>query len=121
MRRKTVPADDMIFLMTTVLSLAIVGVIVIRLIRIQRGLLGFVLAALAIVLIVYWMKEFRKTVREELFKMKVRRPSSKRDLIYDVVDHGPDMIVIAEIPGPEDEVKAHVIDSNLVILGGQGF
>ena len=113
--------SDMIFLMTTVLSLAIVGMIIIRLIRIQRGLLGFVLAALAIVLIVYWMMEFRKTVREELIKMKVRSPSSKRDFVYDVLSHGSEMTVTVEVPGPQEEIKVHIVDRNLVIHGGQGF
>lgn len=108
----------MIFHTITILSLVVIGMIVTLLIRVQRGLLGFILATLAMALLVYWLKEFRKTVKDEL--LPAMSPS-KAEWVYDVVDHGSEMRVIAEVPGPESEVKASLVDHNLEILGGQGF
>ena len=117
MRRK-IETTDIVFHAITILSLLVIGIIVTRLIRVQRGLLGFILAALTIVLVLYWMKELRGTVKEEL--LKVTRPS-KAKRIYDIVNHGSEVEVVAEVPGPESEVKASLVDHNMEILGGQGL
>jgi len=116
-RTKT-ETTDMISFAITILSLVVIGTIVTLLIRVQRGLLGFILATLALALLIYWLKEFRKTVKKELLPVISH---SESEWVYDVVDHGSEMKMIAKVPGPESEVKASLVDHNLEILGGQGF
>ncbi|MEM3063523.1 MAG: hypothetical protein QW303_08285, partial [Nitrososphaerota archaeon] len=46
---------------------------------------------------------------------------SKTKWIYDVIDYGTEITIIAEVPGPENKVKVNLIDHDLEIFGGQGF
>lgn len=105
-------------LIITIIGLIVIGIIAILLIRFQRGLLGFILTALAVVLLVFWLKEIQKTIKEEIALVK---PSPKTKWIYDVIDYGMEITIIAEVPGPENKVKVSLINHDLEILGGQGF
>ncbi|MEM3063181.1 MAG: hypothetical protein QW303_06540, partial [Nitrososphaerota archaeon] len=107
---------DMIPLIVIIIGLVAIGIIAILLIRFQRGLLGFILTALAVTLLIFWLKEIQKTIKEEL-----AQPLSKTKWIYDVIDYGTEITIIAEVPGPENKVKVNLIDHDLEIFGGQGF
>ncbi|MEM3630850.1 MAG: hypothetical protein QXY18_05500 [Nitrososphaerota archaeon] len=107
---------DMIPLIVIIIGLVAIGIIAILLIRFQRGLLGFILTALAVTLLIFWLKEIQKTIKEE-----IAQPLSKTKWIYDVIDYGTEITIIAEVPGPENKVKVSLIDHDLEILGGQGF
>lgn len=114
---KTDIADE-ISLAITILGLIVIGLILMLLIRIQRGLLGFILAVLAMALLIYWLREVRKKVKEELLPTV---PPSKTEWVYDIIDHVAEVTVVAEVPGPESEVKANLMNHNLEISGGQSF
>jgi len=109
---------DMISFIIIIISLIAIGVIAILLTRFQRGLLGFILTALAIALLIFWLKEIQKTIKEEL---KIVKPSPETKWIYDIIDHETELIIIAEVPGPENKIKVNLINQDLEILGGQNF
>lgn len=109
---------DTISLIVIIIGLIAIGIIAILLIRFQRGLLGFILTALAVALLIFWLKEIQKTIKEELAIVK---PPPETKWIYDIIDHGTEITIIAEVPGPENKVKVSLINHNLEILGGQGF
>ena len=101
-----------------IIGLIVIGLILILIIRIQRGLLGVILAALAAVLLVYWLREVRKSVKKELLPSV---PSKPAEWTYDILQQDNKMTLVAEVPGPESQVKVILDERALNSYGGQGF
>ena len=82
------------------------------LLRVQRGLLGLILAAILVVLGFYWFKEIRKVLEQ-----------SERTREYPLeISEEDDMISLtAQVPGPESEVSFEVKGNKLLLRGGMGF
>jgi len=91
--------------------------------RVSRGLLGIVLAGLAVVLILYWIRELRRTVKQEWHSIPRPAPiTTYRDTWdYELVDNGNTITLVAVVPGPASEVKARIEGHVLAIQGGSGF
>lgn len=116
MEMKNKDINNITSIIITIIGLIIIGIITIFLIRFQRGLLGIMLAILTIVLLIFWLKEIQKTIKEGISQF-----SLKTKWIYDIIDYGTEITIIAEVPGPENKIKVGLINHNLKILGGKGF
>ncbi|MEM4297739.1 MAG: Hsp20/alpha crystallin family protein [Nitrososphaerota archaeon] len=104
------------------LGLLVIGILVISavlmiLVRIQRGLLGFVLAGITILLIAYWLNEIRKTIKSEMTPSIAK----SKKWVYDIIDEQDSITFVAEVPGPEDQIKVELQERTLKICGGQEF
>lgn len=109
--------DDTISLVILAVGVVAVGIIIAFFVRMQRGLLGIILGALAVGLLVYWLREMRKVVREERARV-VHRQSR---WAYDLIDDKEEMTVIADVPGPADKVRIKADYKILRIWGGDNF
>ncbi|MFQ6134335.1 MAG: hypothetical protein ACE5KU_00780 [Nitrososphaerales archaeon] len=108
---------DIASMFVFVVGLFLIGILLLFLIRVQRGLLGLILAGLAAALMIYWMREIRQIVRGEFEAIQ----PSKKKWTYDVLE-GKDMVtVVAEVPGPAEDVRVELRDRSLAIFGGQSF
>ena len=96
-------------------GMLVIAVVLALLVRVQRGLLGIVLAAVAVGLLVYWISELRKTVKKEFHVPTAVEWSP--DILYE----GDEIIVVGVVPGPERKVKAEFRDGILEVQGGQRF
>jgi HSP20 family protein len=94
----------------------IIGVLLLFLVRVQRGLLGLVLGGLAAALVIYWMREFRQMVKGEV---ETAQPTKK--WTYDVLEGAETVTFVAEIPGPAEEIRVELRSRSLAVFGGQGF
>ena len=47
--------------------------------------------------------------------------ASKKMWVYDIIDSQDGITFVAEVPGPEDQVRVELIDRTLKIQGGQEF
>jgi HSP20 family molecular chaperone IbpA len=92
-----------------------IAVVVALLIRVQRGLLGMALAAVAVGLLVYWISEFRKTVKKELSVPSVTKWSP------DIFHQGDEIIVVGAVPGSDKKVNAEFRNGTLELRGEQRF
>jgi HSP20 family molecular chaperone IbpA len=101
----------------TLIGLVIIGFILLFLVRVQRGLLGVVLAVLAGALLLYWLRQFRRAVKGEPALME----PSKRSWLYDLVEDKRGVVIIADVPGPANEVNVWLEGQILHIQGGGGF
>lgn len=101
-----------------VIGLVAVGAIVILLTRLQRGMIGVVLAIVATLLLIYWLREFRKTVAKDL---GLPSPPPKKEMMLDIIKGSGGVTVVAEVPGPEDQVKVDLKGQTLDIVGGMKF
>lgn len=101
-----------------IVGILVIGVVLVLLIRVQRGLLGIVLAAIAVGLVVYWMNELRKTVKQE-FPIPATPSTTKwsPDIFY----RGDEIIVVGRVPGPEEKVRVKFRNGTLEVRGGQNF
>lgn len=99
-----------------ILGLFLIGILLLFLIRVQRGLLGLILAGLAAALTVYWLTEIRRMVKGG----SESKPPSKK-WTYDIIEGKEAVTVVAEVPGPAENVKVELRGGSLTILGGESF
>lgn len=118
MQTRTRP-DVLNLVSTAVLILAVVvaGVVLVLLVRLERGLFGIVLAGVAIALMGYWLREFRRMAKREL---GVRNPP-KKEWNYDLRVGKGEITFISEVPGPAEAVDALVVERILRVKGGDNF
>lgn len=98
-----------------VVGMLVIAVVLVLLVRVQRGLLGIVLGAIAVGLLVYWVSELRKIVKKELSVPSTMKWSP--DILY----QGDEIIVVGVVPGPQKKVNAEFRNGILEVRGGQRF
>lgn len=108
---------ELTFLGLVILAVVVAGLIILLFARVQRGLLGIVLSALAILLLFYWLREFRKISKFGGNQLK----AGKDDWLYEIMEDEEIITVIAQVPGPSEEVKARQLGNSLYIEAGRGF
>jgi hypothetical protein len=101
-----------------IIGIVVIGIILMLIIRIQRGLLGVILAGVATFLLVYWLREIRRTMRDEWIPLYKPKPSA---WTYDLLKRGSEVTFVAEVPGPESEVRTRLTGNILEVMGGQNF
>ncbi|MGQ9639741.1 MAG: Hsp20/alpha crystallin family protein [Candidatus Bathyarchaeia archaeon] len=102
----------------TLLAMLIVASILLAiLVRIQRGLLGIVLGCLAVALAAYWILELRRALRGDL---KIRLQDTK-GWNSDIIEDANEILVVGNVPGPEDKIEIRLHDDLLEVKGGRGF
>ena len=107
------PLAEFLNYVILIVGMLVIAVVLMLLVRIQKGLLGIVLAAAALVLLAYWIVELRKTVKRE-FATKVKWSP-------DILHINDEIIVVGVVPGPESKVNAEFRNGALVIQGGRRF
>jgi HSP20 family molecular chaperone IbpA len=118
-RTPTLKKEDLADIASTLVFVAglfLVGTLLLFLIRVQRGLLGIILAGLAAALMIFWMREIRRLVKGELEPIK-----SLKKWTYDIFESDDTVTIIAEVPGPAEEVEVKLKTRSLLIFGGQKF
>lgn len=108
--------QEFVSTLVTIVGIALIAVLGLILVRIQRGLLGMILAILAAGLLAYWLTELRRTVKKELKPIIPRRGWQ-----YEVMDGAEEVTFVAEVPGPAEQVKVNLTEEVLEIEGGKGF
>ncbi|MGQ9469070.1 MAG: hypothetical protein ACUVTD_04505 [Nitrososphaerales archaeon] len=113
MKRKQRPnAWNDLSLAILLIGIVVISLILMLIVRVQRGLLGLVLAGLAVVLLVYWLREFRRAVKKELVP---EIPLKKAEWTHELIEDKDEIIFLAEVPGPEDQIKVEITDSTLEV------
>ena len=108
---------DLSSMVVFVVGLFMIGVLLLFLIRAQRGLFGLILAGVAAALMIYWMREIRQMVKGEFGSIQ----TAKKKWTYDVLEGKDVVTVVAEVPGPAEDVNVQLKVRSLIILGGQSF
>lgn len=117
MRRRDEYRDDALKISTIALALLAIALVLLASVRIQRGLIGFILAGLAVALVIYWLREIYGAARKEMTPSVARQ----KKWFYDIIDEKESITIVAEVPGPEEMVKAEVSGRTVKIYGGQDF
>ncbi len=101
------------------LALIFVAVLFVLASRAQQSGASFILVSAAAGLVIYWVRELYKMSRPE--DQKAVPESEKRDWIYDLIKNDNEMVFVAEVPGPEDQINVRLTSGVLRITGGQNF
>ncbi|MBI4257347.1 MAG: Hsp20/alpha crystallin family protein [Thaumarchaeota archaeon] len=115
-KTRTYSYQEMVSTAVTIGGIALIALLGFILVRVQRGLLGIILAVIAVVLIAYWLTEMRRTVKKELNPI-----IPKKSWQYEIMDGGSEMTFVAEVPGPSEKIKVNFVKDVLEIEGGSGF
>jgi HSP20 family protein len=90
-------------------------------IRSQEGT-GFIFLAVASGLMVYWVREARLMARsEERAMAREMEQQQQNDWVYDLIKNNDEMVFVAEVPGPEEQINVRLINGLLRIKGGHNF
>jgi HSP20 family protein len=85
----------------------------------SQGGVGFIFLAIASGLMIYWVREARMMARSE--KSKLAKEIKQKDWVYDLIKNNDEMVFVAEVPGPEDQINVLLLEGLLHIKGGQNF
>jgi len=102
------------------LALLFLGVMYVLVIRMKQGYVGFILLAAASLLMIYWVRELKKMVRTEEPR-EMPKQVEQKSWVYDLIKGNEELVFVAEVPGPEDEVNVRLINGILHLRGGQNF
>jgi hypothetical protein len=97
----------------TILLVVLLALILISLTaRFQRSLLGLALIIALGLLAFYWARELRKAASS-------RRAVEKYPV--ELIEKDELILLTAQVPGPEEEVKVELRGTKLLLMGGRGF
>ena len=85
----------------------------------SQGGIGFIFFAAASGLMIYWVREVRMMARSEEKAMSME--IDQKDWVYDLIKNNDEMVFVAEVPGPEDQINVKLTEGQLRIKGGQNF
>jgi HSP20 family protein len=85
----------------------------------SQGGVGFIFLAIASGLMIYWVREARMMARSE--ESKLAKEIKQKDWVYDLIKNNEEMVFVAEVPGPEDQINVLLLEGLLHIKGGQNF
>lgn len=52
---------------------------------------------------------------------RLAKEIEQKDWVYDLIKNNDEMVFVAEVPGPEDQINVKLIEGLLRIKGGQNF
>ncbi len=85
----------------------------------SQGGVGFIFLAAASGLMIYWVREVRLMARSD--ERKMAKEIEQKDWVYDLIKDNDEMVFVAEVPGPEDQISVRLTGGLLRIKGGQNF
>lgn len=104
------------------LALLFIGIMFVMLAR-SQGSIGFLFLAVASGLMIYWVREIKLMARSEEQMMMLRgEAEQQKDWVYDLIkDNNDEVVFVAEVPGPEDQINVRLTNGLLRIKSGQNF
>ena len=106
-KQMEIPAS---FILYTIVALVVISLAAL-LLRFQQGMLGIILIALTAGLAFYWIRELSKTMKK----------SSWGDLLCELHEENGVLSLVAQVPGPAENVRVEVMGRKLLLKGGLGF
>ena len=116
MKKEREKPQELLKNVLSIVSIAVVALLLIVLFKVKGGLLGIVLGTIAVATLIYWLMEIKKIFREEKTYSK-----EEPEWFYDLIEEGEGLVFVAKVPGPAREVKVRLVDETLEIKGGGNF
>ena len=106
-----------------VFGILLIGGIITLFIRLQRGFIGIILSGIALMVLIFWIKEMKGFFSEEKYLLGTSNSENELEesWLYDLFEENDEKILIAKVPGPKKAIKAKSLNNKLEIFGGQKF
>ena len=117
MSRQKVNYDAILNSVLLVAGIVMLGTIVVVVTRFQKGLLAFVLSALAGGLLIFWLFELKRTFRQNADPLANRN----RKWRYDLISSSDEITFVAEVPGPDTDVSVELKRGKLKVKSSGDF
>jgi HSP20 family molecular chaperone IbpA len=102
------------------LGLLFLGIMYVLIARINQGYSGFLLLSGAAIVLMYWVRELKRNVRDDDPSVMVQEIDTK-DWVYDLITNKEEMVFVAEVPGPEEQIDVTLAGGSLHVKSGQNF
>lgn len=100
--------------------LLFLGVVYILSLRSEAGFVSFILIGITAAIMIYWVRVLRKMTRDTQPQYTTKESDSK-NWVYDLIKGDQELVFVAEVPGPEDQVTVRLIDGILYVRGSGKF
>jgi HSP20 family protein len=100
--------------------LLFLGVVYILSLRSEAGFVSFILIGITAAIMIYWVKVLKKMTKDTQPQYTTKESDSK-NWVYDLIKGDQELVFVAEVPGPEDQVTVRLIDGILYVRGSGKF
>jgi HSP20 family molecular chaperone IbpA len=100
--------------------LLFLGVVYMLSLRSSEGDVSFILIGIAAAIMIYWVRELKKMTTDNV-PQYVSKEVDTKNWVYDLIKGEKEIIFVAEVPGPEDQVTVRLIDRILYVRGSGHF
>ena len=100
--------------------LLFLGVVYILSLRASQGFVSFILIGVTSAIMIYWVRVLKNMTKDSQPQYTTKESDSK-NWVYDLIKGDQEIVFVAEVPGPEDQVTVRLIDSILYIRGSGRF
>jgi HSP20 family molecular chaperone IbpA len=81
---------------------------------------GFILVSIASALMIYWVRQLKQTLKDEESYLPSGELEQK-NWVYDLMKNKNEMVFVAEVPGPEDQIDVRLTIGTLHVKSGRNF
>ena len=81
---------------------------------------GFILVSIASALMIYWVRQLKQTLKDEVSYLPSGELEQK-NWVYDLMKSKNEMVFVAEVPGPEDQIDVRLTIGTLHVKSGRNF
>lgn len=90
--------------------------------RSSQGYVSFILIGIsAAIMMIYWVRVLKKMTLETKVPQYTPKEVDSKNWVYDLIKGEREIIFVAEVPGPEDQVTVRLIEGILYIRGSGHF
>jgi HSP20 family protein len=89
--------------------------------RSSQGYVSFILIGIAAAIMIYWVRVLKKMTTEKNVPQYTSKEVDTKNWVYDLIKGEKEIIFVAEVPGPEDQVTVRLIDGILYVRGSGHF
>ena len=100
--------------------LLFLGIVYILSLRSEAGFVSFILIGITAAIMIYWVRVLRKMTKDTQPQYTTKESDSK-NWVYDLIKGDQELVFVAEVPGPEDQVTVRLIDGILYVRGSGKF
>ena len=112
--------DKSIDFIIPLMVLLFLGVVYVLSMRSSQGFVSFIFIGVTAAIMIYWVRVLKKMTKENQ-PQYVPKESDTKNWVYDLMKGEQEIVFVAEVPGPEDQVSVRLIDGILYIRGSGKF
>lgn len=113
--------DKSFDLIIPLMVLLFLGVVYMLSLRSSQGYVNFILIGIAAMIMIYWVRVLKKMTVESSTPQYTPKEADTKNWVYDLINGEKEIIFVAEVPGPEDQVTVRLIDKTLYVRGSGHF